>query len=114
MIAMLTRLWNIVSISKFFILFISHRLVLEESFKAITSVLTSMNEEERALPKHDESQVLVMAISNILKTGIIDIPGIDEYQIAIGLDQVNQNMMLSIQDTKTGQYHQIPVLSKGK
>lgn len=114
MIALLSRLWSLVAVSKFFILFIRHRLVLEEAFGSVSEVLAKMNADKRALPDHSESQVLVMAVSNILKTGIIDLPGVDEYQIAIGLDNINQNMVLSIQDSKSGQFHKIPVLGKGK
>lgn len=114
MIALLSRVWSLVSVSKFFILFIRHRLVLETAFNSISGVLIEMNKEGRALPKHDESQILVMAVSNILKTGVIDIPGVDEYEIAIGLDQINSNMVLSIEDTRSGKFHQIPILGKGK
>lgn len=114
MIPLLSRIWTLISASGFLLKLIRNYSVLSGSFKSIEDVLSFMTSEKRTLPNHIESQILCMAISNILKTGVIDIPGVDEYQIAIGLDQINANMVLSIQDSKSGKYHEIPVLTKGK
>lgn len=112
MIPLLSRVWTLISGSKFLFLLIRHYSILSSSFKSIEDVLSLMAKDSRSLPNHMETQILCMSISNILKTGVIDLPGVDEYQIAIGLDQINSNMVLSIQDSKSGKYHQIPILGK--
>ena len=114
MIPLLSRIWSLITASKFLFLLVRHYVVLKDAFTGIESVLTNMTKDARALPTHEETQILCVSVSNILKTGVIDLPGVDEYQLAIGLDNIQANMVLSIQDKKSGKYHTIPVLKKGK
>lgn len=114
MIQALKGIWALISGSKLMWNLIRHHVVLTDAFKAIEGVLVQMRQNEISLPNHEQTQILLFAVSNILKTGVIDIPGVDEYEIAIGIDQINSNMMLSIQDSKSGSYHQIPILKKEK
>ena len=112
MLIVLSRIWALISGSKFLWDLISNYSVLSENFKAIEKVLEQvMSDSTRRLPDHNESQILLIAVSNILKTGVIDLPGVDEMQIAIGLDHINQNMVISIQDKKSGKYAELPILT---
>jgi len=69
----------------------------------IEDTLSNMQKDGRKVPNIEESSILLMALSNILKTEIIDIPGVDEYQISLDIDQIN---------SKSEKFLKIPVVTK--
>ncbi len=109
----LTSLYGLISGSKFIWKLVSNWSVLSDSLKCISQTLTEMRESGRQLPEPNESTQMLMAFSNILKTGIIDIPGLDEYQISLDIDKFSSSLLLSIEDKKSGKYHEL-LLKKGK
>lgn len=88
--------------------------VLSTAFKAVSDVLTEMHKADRKLPDTNESQALLMAMSNILKTGVVDIPGVDEYQLSLDLDKFSSSLIFSIEDSKTKKYHDLMLVRKEK
>lgn len=112
MITLLKRIYGLISGSGFLWKLARNYKVLNDACKAIETVLVNVAATDRKLPDMDESQILLSAISNILKTGIIDIPGVDEMQIAIGLDHINKNISLSVTDAKSGKFMEIPLIKK--
>jgi len=112
MIAILKRIYGLLTGSGFLWRLARHYKVLNDSCKAIETVLVNVNASDRKLPTPEESQVLLAAISNILKTGVIDIPGVDEMAISIGLDHINRNIAVSISDSKSGNFMEIPLIVK--
>lgn len=88
--------------------------VLSSSLKAISDTLEIMHKDGRNLPNTEETQNLTLALSNIIKTEIIDIPGVDEYELAMGMDHFSNTLMLSIEDQKSGKYHEIKVKKVSK
>ena len=111
-INVLKRIYGLLTGSSFLWKVIRNYAVLAASFKAIEGVIQNVSQSGRALPNQDESLIIIKAISNILKTGVIDIPGVDEYELAMNLDMVNSNMSLGIEDLKTGKYFEIPAIKK--
>lgn len=111
-INVLKRLYGLLTGSSFLWKIVRNYAVLAASFKAIEGVIQSVSQSGRSLPNQDESMILLKAISNILKTGVVDIPGVDEYELAMNLDMVNSNMSLGIEDLKTGKYFEIPAIKK--
>lgn len=109
----LKGLWALISGSKFIWSIIKNHVVLGDSLKAIEITLTEMRQGDSVVPNHMQAQNLMLAVSNILKTGVIDFPGIDEYEIAIGIDRVSSDMTISLKDSKSGKFHELPIL-KGK
>ena len=108
----LKRIYSLITGSSFLWKLIRHYAVLSAAFKSIESVLQNISAENRKLPTQEESLILLKAISNILKTGVIDIPGVDEYELAMNLDLVGSNMSIGIEDLKTGKYFEVPVMKK--
>lgn len=108
----LKRIYGLITGSSFLWKIVRNYAVLSASFKAIEGVIQAVSASGRSLPNQDESLILVKAFSNILKTGVIDIPGVDEYELAMNLDMVNSNMSLGIEDLKTGKYFEIPTVKK--
>ena len=114
MIPVLSQIWAMISGCKFFWKVISNWVVLKDSFVAIENTLKNMQADGRMVPNQDETPILLMSISNILKTEIIDIPGVDEFKIAASIDQLNANFSISIQDAKSGKYFSIPIVKKSE
>lgn len=85
--------------------FIRHYRVLSDSSKAVSQVIQNISNRGDKLPEIHETQIIIQAMSNVLKTGIIDIPGIDEYKISAALDKVNENVAISFEDYTSGQFH---------
>lgn len=88
--------------------------VLSLSLAKISETLKAMHDDSRSLPNATETSEMLLAISNIIKTEIIDVPGVDEYQIALDIDQFSTSLALSIQDTKSGKFHEIVLKKKDK
>lgn len=111
-ISVLKKLYGLITGSSFFWKVLKNYSVLSNAFKTIEEIIAAMSKDARALPTQDESLILVKAISNILKTGVIDIPGVDEYQLSINLDMVSSQISIGIEDSKTGKYHELSVPKK--
>jgi len=92
---------------------VSNWRVLTNSIGGISDTLKKMHDEGRALPNAEETSLMLLCGSNILKTGIIDIPGIDEYELSLNLDKFSSSLIMSIKDSKSNKFHQIPLV-KGK
>lgn len=112
LLAILKRIWGLVASSGLFWKVLKNWTILSESLKGIETVLHNLTEEKRALPNHDEAVTLLHALSNILKTGVIDIPGVDEYKIALNLDEVASSYTISIEDAKNEKYLELPSIKK--
>ena len=109
----LKRIWSLIAGSKTLWNFISHYGVITEALKAIEDVLKNIAaDKSRKLPTQEEAIILTKALSNILKSGVIDIPGVDEYEIAMNLDMVASHLSVSINDKKSGTFIEIPALKK--
>lgn len=87
--------------------------VLTDALECFSQTLKKMHEEDRYMPDQLESQQLLLALSNIIKTEIIDVPGVDEYELALSIDRFTDTLKLSIEDSKSGKYHQLN-FKKGK
>lgn len=111
--SVLKRVWGLLSGTGFLWKLARNYRVLSDSFGAIEKVLLQMRGDNRKLPSQEQSIVLLQAISNILKTGVIDIPGVDEIEISIGIDQITQQMAIGIKDAKSGKFHEFPILKGG-
>ena len=109
----LQKLYKLITGSSILWKLIRNYAVLSEACGGIENVIKNMTDQGRALPDRDEAMILVKCISNILKTGVIDIPGVDEYELALNLDMINSNMSLGVEDLKSGKYFEIPVPKKG-
>lgn len=105
----LTALYGLLTGSKFIWKIVRNWSVLSKSFQGVTDILSNMNAEGRSLPNTEETQMLLNAVSNIVKTEIIDIPGLDEYSLAVNLDHFSSSLGISIQDSKNGKFHTIKV-----
>lgn len=114
MFTQLKFLYTLISGSKLLWKVIRNWRVLSNSLESITNILKNMNADDRHLPNSMESSQLILCFSNILKTGVIDIPGIDEYQISLDLDNFSSSLMLSIEDSKSGKFHDIVVTKTKK
>lgn len=113
MIPQLTQIFSIFSGGKFIWKVIRNYRVLSDAVKNISDVLKQMHDAKRATPEANETSVLLLSVSNILKTGVIDVPGVDEYELALGVDQINTNFVLSVKDAKSDKFHQIKFKKKG-
>jgi len=114
MIPIISRLWSLITGSKFIWTLIRNWAVLTDAFSNIEKVLSEMQADGRKVPNQQEASILLMCLSNILKTEIIDMPGVDEYQISLEIDQINSNFQLSIKDAKSEKFLKIPVITKGQ
>ena len=108
-----TQLFSLIKGSSFIWKLLSNWKILKDSLTVISDTLKKMHDEGRDLPETSEASQMLLALSNIIKTQVIDIPGVDEYEISIGIDKINTAFMLSIEDAKSSKYHQI-IVSKGK
>lgn len=109
-----TGLFGLLSASGFLFKLVKNYAVLKESFQAIENVFKTMQDEKRSLPDHNESIMLMQVSSNILKTGIIDIPGFDEYELSLSIDKYSEALSVSLKDARSEKYHQILITKKGK
>lgn len=114
LLSLIKKSFKLVSGSKIIFKLVRHYAVLNESLTCINTVMTNLSNDNRTLPTHAEGHALLIAISNILKTGLIDVPGIDEYDLALKFDYVSEQFALGIADSKSGKYHTLPVLKKVK
>lgn len=103
----LTSLYAMFSSSKFIWKLVRNWSILSDSLKCISQTLTAMRNEGRSLPVPAESSQMLLAFSNILKTEIIDIPGLDEYSLSLDIDKFSSSLLLSIEDRKNGKYHEL-------
>lgn len=108
----LLHIFSFFSASKFIFKLIAHQAVLRASLQAISDVLMEMKKTDRVLPSENEATLLLMGVSNILKTGVVDLPGFDEYELSIQIDRISNGIVLSIQDQKDKKYHDIAVFKK--
>lgn len=108
------NIFSMFTASKFFWTVLTNWKVLADNSKGIEQVLKNMFDEGRKIPSEEEIPVILVCVSNILKTGVIDIPMIDEYEIALSIDKVNASFSLAIGDAKSGKYIAIPIITKGK
>lgn len=109
---LLKRVYGLLAGSGFLWRLARNYKVLKDSCTTIEQVLQVVSDDKRSLPNEQEAVALLAAVSNILKTGVIDIPGIDEMKISIGLDHMAKNISLSIEDSKTGKFMEIPMIKK--
>lgn len=86
---------------------------LRTAVKAIEDVYKEIEASGRKIPNVEEAQTVLNSLSNILKTGVIDIAGIDDYKIAAGLDEINHNLQLSLKDSLDNPVLVSPVITKG-
>lgn len=107
-ISLLKRLYGMISGSGFLWRLVRNYRVLSDSISAIEATLSNMSAQDRKLPNESEIEMLLKAVSNILKTGVIDIPGVDEMNLALNIDQFSQSFSMSIQDAKSGKYFELP------
>lgn len=112
--ALLSRVYGLVSGSSIIWKVISNWKILSTSLSSIETVMSNMGAEKRHLPTTEETQILLLACSNILKTKVIDIPGLDEYELAMNLDKASSSLALSIKDSTSGAYHVLPLIKKVK
>lgn len=101
---LIKRLFSLVYNSKIIWKLIRNYRVLSESFKTIETVINNINNRDRVLPDAEESRALLTACSNILKTGVIDIPGVDEYELSLKFDYINEQWAIGLKDDKSGKF----------
>ena len=109
----LMSIYTFITGSKFIWKIVTNWRVLSTSLKVISETLTTMREQSRSVPNTEETQQMLLAASNILKTGVIDLPGIDEYQISADIDKFSQGVSLAITDSKNKKYHSLKLKKKG-
>lgn len=100
-IQVFSKLWTLISGSRFFWALLKNYGVLKENLRVIGEIITKVMQEGRKTPDCDETNRLLKAVSNILKTEVIDLPEIDEYQLAIKIDEINANLVCELKDTKS-------------
>lgn len=83
--------------------------ILADSSDVISTVFKNLHAENRVTPTQEESQALLTTLSNVIKTGIIDIPGFDEMELVAQIDRVNGALTTSIRDVKSGKYHKVSI-----
>lgn len=111
-ISLIKKVWSLLSGSGLIWKVLRNFKVLSDSFGGIETVLNNMTVEKRKLPTHAEIEMIARAVSNILKTGVIDFPGVDEYAIAVNIDEMTATYAVSIQDAKSDKYIQLPIIKK--
>lgn len=97
-ISLLGSAWSVVKGSRFFWGIIKHYGVLKENLQAIGNVIKAVMESDRKVPSCEEGQILLRAISNILKTQVIDLPGLDEYELAVSIDEITGTLVCQLTD----------------
>lgn len=114
MISLISKIYSLFSGGGFLFKLVRNYSVLSKNCQAIETIINNMIIEDRKLPSQQDSVYLLTAISNILKTGVIDIPGVDEVNLAIGIDSISKNISMSIEDSVSGKFIEIPVIKKVK
>ena len=106
---LLTPFFKLFSIGGFFFKIVSNFSILKSSFENISAIFKKMHDENRAVPTEVESVALLQIASDLLKTGIVDIPGFDEYELSMDIDKYANALVLSIEDKKSGKYHDVKI-----
>lgn len=109
MLPQLGMIYSLITGSKFLWKVVRNWSVLSKSLYAISDTLKKMHAEGRNIPDMTESQILLMALSNVVKTEVIDIPGVDEYSLSLDIDKFSSSLALSIEDSKSGKYHEVTI-----
>lgn len=108
----LMTIWAYIRASGFIWKLIANYKVLSEAVKCIEVNAQAMMSRDSAIPSGEEGQLMLMALSNILKTGIIDLPLVDEYQLSLDLDQITGQMRIAINDSASGKYNSLVIGKK--
>lgn len=106
------NIYKLITGSKFIWKVFRNWAVLSEAFSTISKTLVKIHEEGRKLPDQSESTQLLLCLSNIVKTEIIDIPGVDEYELSLEIDKFSTSLLMSIEDKKSGKFHQVMITEK--
>lgn len=99
-VGLLLNAWSFINGSAFFWRFVKNYGTLKNSLLAVEAVFQSKDARGDKTPNSEEAQILLQAVSNILKSGLIDFPGVDEYEIGVGLEQLSGQIHLSMTDSK--------------
>lgn len=95
------NLFGLIKGSSFFWKIIRNFFTLKNSFEAISATIDGIMKSDREMPTAPEMQVILKAFSNIMKTGIIILPGVDDYEVAAFIDKVSGELEISLSDSLT-------------
>ena len=83
MISILTGIWPIIK---------NIGLVID-FFKVVKSVFQSVASRDVKIPNCDETKLLIDQLRKLLDSGVIDVPGVDEKEIAGVLGQIEERLV---------------------
>lgn len=113
MLGLLQTVFGFITGSKIIWKVISNYRILSDTSQAVSTVFHNMHNEDRSSPTQPELVALSQALSNVLKTNIIDIPGFDELELVAAVDRFSGSLVTSMTDAKSGKFHKI-VLKRTK
>jgi hypothetical protein len=105
----IASLWGFLKGSQFFWNLLRNYGTIKKSLEDVSKIFNEMKNQENKTPNCEQAQVLLKSLSTLLKTGVIDIPGINEYEISMSIDDVSANLVCMITDKKLGKIVNIPV-----
>lgn len=98
----LKYLYLFVTGSKYFWRIVRNYAEIKNFCIVISNTITAMHTDKRKSPNMHELSLLLPAISAILRSELIDIPGINEYELALEVDSFAGKLKVAITDTNTG------------
>ena len=101
LINLIKKLWGLAMGSKIFFKVIANYGLICETVKLLEDTLANMQREGRKVPNQQEMCDILPKLSELLKTGIIDLPMVDEYSLALDIDHIYSSMQISLRD-RTG------------
>lgn len=107
MFTTLKTLFTFISGAKIIWKVIANYRILSDSAKTVNTVFNNVKVRGDSTPNQEEAQALLQAASNVLKTGVIDLPGLDEYELTSTIDRAVGAITTSISDSKNSKYHKI-------
>lgn len=109
---LVSKIWDWLSHFQFLWRVLRNWFTLSNAVHDIENVFEEIAKQNRKLPNMGETQVLLNAISNILKTEVIQITGLDDFKVAAGLDEISHSLHLSLTDKVGNPIIQSPQIQK--
>jgi len=113
LLSIFPKIWALLNGSAFFWKALRNYGKIKNLFEVVSQVLNDMHARGDSLPDCNETSKLASVFSEAFKADIIDLPYLDEYQLALVLDKINANLVCSIEDKKTGKTQTLAIKSNG-
>lgn len=96
----LVKIWSVLKNFKFFMQVLKNWNLIHESQKVLTGIILTLVKEKR-LPHCSETQITLGIFKKLLDADLVDIPGVDENELARMFDEVSSQLICAIENEKS-------------